>query len=86
VSNVATGERANGRLLNADEVAELLNVPVSWVYSEVRAGRMPHVKLGRYYRFSRASIERFIAGLEQGPVPYRKDLTPGSEPGGSSHE
>ena len=37
-----------------------------------RAGRLPHVKLGRYYRYAPASIAAFVQGLERGPVPYRK--------------
>ena len=79
-------DRTNGtgQLLTAEEVAALLAVPKSWVYAEVRANRLPHVKLGRYYRFSRPSIEAFVAGLERGPTPYRKYPAPGSEPGGSS--
>ena len=76
----------NGNLLTAGQVAELLSVPKSWVYAEVRAGRLPHVCLGRYYRFARPSVEAFIAGLERGPVPYRKYVSPGSEPGGSPHD
>src|SRR4051812_35142850 len=37
-------------LLTAEEVAEALRVPRSWVYAEARAGRLPHVRLGRYVR------------------------------------
>jgi Helix-turn-helix domain len=47
-------------------------VPKSWVYAETRAGRLPHVKLGRYYRYAEESIEAFVAGLDRGPVPYRR--------------
>jgi excisionase family DNA binding protein len=72
----------NGRLLDAGEVAELLAVPKSWVYAETRAGRLPHVKLGRYFRYAEPSIRAFIAGLERGPTPYRKYAAPGVEPGG----
>jgi excisionase family DNA binding protein len=60
------------RLLTADDVAEILSVPKSWVYAETRAGRLPYVKLGRYYRYAEESIEAFVAGLERGPVPYRR--------------
>jgi predicted DNA-binding transcriptional regulator AlpA len=66
-----------GCLLLAEEVALLLSVPRSWVYSETRADRLPHVKLGRYYRYSEPSIRAFIAGLERGPIPYRKYLAHG---------
>ena len=54
-------------LLTADKVAELLAVPASWVYAEARAGRIPHVTLGRYRRFRREAIERWIADRERGP-------------------
>ena len=80
VANLASG------LLTAEQVAELLAVPKSWVYAETRAGRLPHVKLGRYFRYAEPSIRAFIAGLERGPTPYRKYAAPGSEPGGSPHE
>src|SRR4051794_1167427 len=39
------------RLLDAHEVAERLNVPVSWVRESTRSGAMPHVELGRYKRY-----------------------------------
>ncbi|MEK6271615.1 MAG: helix-turn-helix domain-containing protein [Actinomycetota bacterium] len=79
-------EQPNGNLLTADQVAEMLAVPRSWVYAETRAGRLPHVRLGRYYRYAPESIRAFVAGLERGPVPYRKYVAPGREPGGPPHE
>ena len=54
-----------GRLLTADEVAELLGVPVSWVYEQSRAGRIPTVTLGRYRRYRREAIEQWLSALEQ---------------------
>jgi excisionase family DNA binding protein len=53
------------RLLTAGEVADLLNVPRSWVYAEARAGRMPHISIGRYRRFRRDSIEEWARQLER---------------------
>jgi excisionase family DNA binding protein len=44
------------RLLNAEDVAGLLNVPVSWVRRETRAGRLPHLELGRYRRYSEQAV------------------------------
>lgn len=37
-------------LLDAEAVAKMLGMTRDWVYAEVRAGRIPHVKLGRYIR------------------------------------
>ncbi|PTL60328.1 helix-turn-helix domain-containing protein [Paraconexibacter algicola] len=54
-------------LLDAAEAAKLLHVPTSWVYAEARAGRLPHVRVGRYRRFRRGTLEEWIASQERGP-------------------
>lgn len=56
----------DGALLDAAGVAQLLGVPTSWVYSEARAGRLPHVRVGRYRRFRRGAVENWIADHEKG--------------------
>lgn len=56
------------RLLTADEVAELLAVPVSWVRESTRSGAMPHIELGRYRRYQLADVK---AWLEQCSKPGR---------------
>jgi excisionase family DNA binding protein len=38
-------------LLDAKGAAELLNVPPSWILAEARADRIPHLRLGRLFRF-----------------------------------
>ena len=48
----------NGDLLTADEVARILRVPKSWVYSHVTD--LPAIRLGRYVRFRRRDIDRFL--------------------------
>jgi len=53
-----------GSLLTADEVAELLGVPKSWVYEQSRCGRIPTVTLGRYRRYRREAIEAWLEELE----------------------
>jgi excisionase family DNA binding protein len=55
-------------LLYADDVATMLGVSKPWVYAEVRAGRMPHVRLGRYVRFRRESIEQWLREIESGSM------------------
>jgi excisionase family DNA binding protein len=47
-------------LLEAGDVAQWLGVTVSWVYAETRAGRIPHITVGRFYRYRRTSIERWL--------------------------
>ena len=55
------------QLLNADQAAELLNVPASWVLAEARADRIPHVRLGRYVRFDGAELEAWWQTRARGP-------------------
>ncbi len=49
------------QLLTADEVAELLRLPVSTIYDLARTGRLPHLKIGRALRFSRSDLEAHLA-------------------------
>ena len=51
-------------LLTVDDVAERLGVTKDWVWSQARAGRIPHVRLGRYRRFRQEAIEEWLASLE----------------------
>lgn len=53
-----------GTLLSADELAEILGVPTGWIYRQSRAGAIPTVKLGRYYRYRLEAIERWIVERE----------------------
>jgi excisionase family DNA binding protein len=43
------------QLLTADEVAELLRLPVSTIYDLARTGRLPHLKIGRALRSAEAT-------------------------------
>ena len=55
-------------LLTVKEVAELLKVPTSWVYERCRASAqdpVPHVKLGKYLRFYRSDLIRYLENLRR---------------------
>ena len=54
------------RLLTAEELAERLRVKTEWVWAQARAGRIPHVQLGRYRRFRESAIEAWLSELETG--------------------
>jgi excisionase family DNA binding protein len=45
-------------LLTAEEVAEILRVPRSWIYGHL--DQLPTVRLGRYVRFKRSEIYLFL--------------------------
>jgi excisionase family DNA binding protein len=63
-----------GQLLTAAEVAELLNVPVSWVRESTRSGAMPCVSLGRYRRYDREDVLAWLDSCKQPgrPITLRR--------------
>ncbi len=68
-----TGER----LLTASEVAKMLTVPESWVRQETRAGRMPHLELGRYRRYEWLAVVAWLEGQRAGQWrKHRPSLPP----------
>jgi excisionase family DNA binding protein len=53
------------RLLTADEVAAVLGVPRTFVYSLARRGELPTVRIGeRYVRFRGQALDRWISDQE----------------------
>ena len=50
------------RLLDAKQLADFLNVPVPWVWTQCRMGRIPYLRVGKYYRFS---LEAILARLSE---------------------
>jgi excisionase family DNA binding protein len=54
-------------LLTAQQAAELLNVPATWILAEARADRIPYVPLGRYRRFDSDELEVWWRSRARGP-------------------
>jgi len=52
------------RLLTAADVADLLNVPESWVREATRQDRLPHIHLGRYIRYHATAIRSWLTEQE----------------------
>ena len=54
--------QSNCELLTVQQVAELLQVPVSWVYGRLRKRsleRLPGYRVGKYWRFDRQEVLAF---------------------------
>jgi excisionase family DNA binding protein len=67
--NGATVERDNEKLLTIQQVAELLHVPVSWVYGTTRKRsieRLPGIRLGKYWRFREEEIHFWVESQRGG--------------------
>jgi excisionase family DNA binding protein len=51
-------------LMTVQQVAELLQVPVSWVYGRLRKrllGKLPGYRLGKYWRFDKEEVLAWLA-------------------------
>lgn len=66
------GQQITPPLLDARQAAVILNVPASWVAAEARAGRIPHVRLGRYVRFNREELVAWCESRAVGPRAKRR--------------
>ncbi len=50
-------------VMTVSEIAAFLKVPVSWVYERTRRTgieKIPHVKLGKYLRFSASEVKAWL--------------------------
>ena len=55
--------REESHLLTVHEVAEMLQVPVSWIYGRMRkrsVERLPGYRLGKYWRFRQAEVLAWV--------------------------
>jgi len=62
--NLGKSSIGHSTLLTVTEVAELLQVPASWVYDRTRSrglNRIPGFRLGKYWRFQESEV---LAWLE----------------------
>jgi excisionase family DNA binding protein len=63
-------------ILNAEEVAGHIGMTPKWIYEETRRGRIPHMKLGRYYRYRATAIDSWLRELEEEPVATVRRMGP----------
>ena len=56
-------------LMTVQQVAELLQVPVSWVYGRLRKRsleKLPGYRLGKYWRFDKQEVLAWLAQQREG--------------------
>ncbi|MFG3369629.1 helix-turn-helix domain-containing protein [Streptomyces sp. NPDC048156] len=68
----SAGEDSNGgdvgRLFTAEQAAQVLQVPPSWLRKKAAADAIPHTRVGRHLRFSARDLRRLIADGQRGPT------------------
>lgn len=61
--------QSQSELMTVQQVAELLQVPVSWVYGRLRKRslqKLPGYRLGKYWRFDREEVLAWLAQQREG--------------------
>ncbi len=71
------------RLLDAGDVAAMLNVPERWVREPTRGDLVPHLRLGRYVRYRREAVLEWLTEQEHGGAAWRRHR-PRSVPAGGT--
>ena len=60
-------------LLTLDELSEYVQVSKSTLYKLVQAGRVPGTKIGKHWRFRKATIDLWIDGNQQERTKLNKE-------------
>jgi excisionase family DNA binding protein len=50
----------NQNLIGIKTMAEILDVPESWIYSRTRTGEIPHYKVGKYVKFNESEVIKWL--------------------------
>ena len=62
-------DNGNLQLLSLPALADALKLPERWIKAEADAGRIPHLRIGKRYRFNRDAV---VAVLAQRAAQSRK--------------
>jgi len=54
------GHKEKDALLDVVQLADYLNVSKAWVYDRIRDNEIPHYKFGKYLRFRKREIDKWI--------------------------
>jgi len=61
IGATAAPREADEPLLEADELAAALKLPVTWLEQAAREQRIPSIQAGRWRRFRRSDVERVLS-------------------------
>lgn len=65
-------ERTEDAIFTPESLAEYLQVDTSWVYKQVSLKTIPYFKSGKYTRFKKSAIDKWIDNKSVRPIPHLK--------------
>jgi len=74
IARIERGNGTNGSdaILDVEGLAEYLHVAPAWIYKKVSLKAIPYFKVGKYPRFRKKDIDKWIEGGTVRPVPTLK--------------
>ena len=68
----SAGSSEKDTIFDVRGLGEYLHVNPSWVYQQVHTHSIPYFKIGKYPRFKRKEIDRWMEGKAVRPIPLLK--------------
>ncbi len=68
----ADAAAASDTILDVEGLAAYLHVNTSWIYKQVSLKAIPYFKTGKYPRFRKKEIDRWIENQTARPIPALK--------------
>lgn len=65
-------EKAEDVIFTPETLAKYLQVDTSWVYKQVSLKTIPYFKSGKYTRFKKSVIDKWIDNKTMRPIPHLK--------------
>jgi len=70
------GRKEEDCILDIDGLSKYLQVHPSWVYKMVSSKKIPHIKAGKYVRFKKSAIDKWIDTQTISPIPLEGKRRP----------
>lgn len=65
----SSDESRNSPMYTVTQAAQLLGLPITWIYERTRTSAIPHHKFGKYIRFTPSDIAEILSSFSRGPKP-----------------
>ena len=59
----------NDTIFNLKELSEYIKLPKSWIYRQTSERTIPFIKAGRYVRFKKYEIDKWLEEKSVNPIP-----------------
>jgi len=65
------GQHGEGEdtILDKETLSQYLGVPHWWIYKQVSLKNIPHFKTGKYLKFKKSKIDKWIDNQTTNPIP-----------------